>query len=170
MKEESLNALSRLIRKEVKAAIQEEVRDIIIEAVRVASTPSSPSANVSANENFRASTILHPNGTGTGTTDNSLLTTGTSTDTVKTDIRAKFQAMNPIEQMLEETKLNFTSADAKNFSGNIQNKAGAMAHELGMMSDGPHPGLDLSSLPFLNKAKSILDVSKQKDRERHGGN
>jgi hypothetical protein len=29
---------------------------------------------------------------------------------------------------------------------------------------------DLSSLPFLNKAKSILDVSKQKDRERHGGN
>ena len=86
------------------------------------------------------------------------------------NIRAKFQAMNPIEQMLEETKLNFTSADAKNFSGNIQNRAGAMAHELGMMNDGPHPGLDLSSLPFLNKAKSILDVSKQKDRERHGGN
>ena len=170
MKEESLNALSRLIRKEVKAAIQEEVRDIIIEAVRVASTPKSTSAPVQANENFRASTILSPNGIGTGTTVNSLLTTGTSTDTVKTDIRAKFQAMNPIEQMLEETKLNFTSADAKNFSGNIQNRAGAMAHELGMMNDGPHPGLDLSSLPFLNKAKSILDVSKQKDRERHGGN
>jgi hypothetical protein len=172
MKEESLNALSRLIRKEVKAAIQEEVRDIIIEAVRVASTPSSPSANVPTNENFRASTILYPNGTGvtTATTDHSLLSTATSTDTAKVDIRAKFQAMNPIEQMLEETKLSFTSADAKNFSGNIQNRAGAMAHELGMMNDGPHPGLDLSSLPFLNKAKSILDVSKQKDRERHGGN
>jgi hypothetical protein len=170
MKPESLNAFRKIIREEVQKAIQEEVRDIILDAVIIASTPKSASAPVQANENFRALTILSPNGTGTGTTVNSLLTTGTSTDTVKTDIRAKFQAMNPIEQMLEETKLNFTSADAKNFSGNIQNKAGAMAHELGMMSDGPHPGLDLSSLPFLNKAKSILDVSKQKDRERHGGN
>lgn len=176
MKEESLNALSRLIRKEVKAAIQEEVRDIIIEAVRVASTPSNPSVPVQANENFRASTILSPNGTGSSTTVNSLLTTGTSTDTVRADIRSKFQAMNPIEQMLEETKLSFTSADARNFSAPSinpgQSTAGAMAHELGMIGNhsSAGTGIDLSSLPFLKNAKTILDLSKQKDKLKYGGN
>ena len=176
MKEESLNALSRLIRREVKAAIQEEVRDIIIEAVRVASTPSSPSSHVPVNENFRASTILSPNGTGitTGTTNHSILSTTTSTDTVRADIRSKFQAMNPIEQMLEETKLSFTSADAKNFmSGGPMNpnKAVTVAHELGMMESLPsNVGIDLSSLPFLKNAKTILDLSKEKDKLKYGGN
>jgi hypothetical protein len=178
MKEESLNALSRLIRKEVKAAIQEEVRDIIIEAVRVASTPSSPSVPLQANENFRASTILRPNSTGvtTSTTNHSLLSTATSTDTAKVDIRAKFQAMNPIEQMLEETKLSFSSADARNFSAPSihpgQSTAGAMAHELGMIGNhsSAGTGIDLSSLPFLKNAKTILDLSKQKDKLKYGGN
>jgi hypothetical protein len=170
MKEESLNALSRLIRKEVKAAIQEEVRDIIIEAVRVASTPASPSVPVQANENFRVSTILSPNGTGvtTGTTVH------TTASTARSDIRAKFQAMNPIEQMLEETKLSFTSADAKNFmSGGPMNpnKAVTVAHELGMMdTPSSNVGLDLNSLPFLKNAKAILDLSKEKDKQKYGGN
>ncbi len=164
MKPESLNAFRKIIREEVQKAIQEEVRDIILEAVTIASTPKSTSAPVQANGNFGVSTTTYPDAKITTNLNK------TGTNTAKEDIRAKFQAMNPIEQMLEETKLNFTSADAKNFSGNIQNRAGAMAHELGMMNDGPHPGLDLSSLPFLTKAKSILDVSKQKDRERHGGN
>jgi hypothetical protein len=175
MKEESLNALSRLIRKEVKAAIQEEVRDIIIEAVRVASTPASPSVPVQANENFRASTILSSNGTGgRSSIVNSLLTTTTSTDTARADIRSKFQAMNPIEQMLEETKLSFTSADAKNFmSGGPMNpnKAVTVAHELGMMdTPSSNVGLDLNSLPFLKNAKAILDLSKEKDKQKYGGN
>lgn len=154
MKPESLNAFRKIIREEVQKAIQEEVRDIIIEAVRIASSTNEPVKEVK--ESYappKISTMLN-----------------SSTDTARVDLRNQFKAMNPIEQMLEETKLSFTSADAKNFSGNIQNRAGAMAHDLGMMGNGSHPGLDLSSLPFLNKAKSILDVSKQKDRERHGGN
>lgn len=151
MKEDSLNALSRLIRKEVKAAIQEEVRDIIIEAVRIASTPKSTEQP-----------ITEP------------IVVNTPQNISRADIRAKFQTMNPIEQMLEETKLNFTSADAKNFiSGEPMNpnKAVAVAHELGMM-DVPksNTGLDLSSLPFLKNAKTILDLSKEKDKLKYGGN
>lgn len=155
MKPESLNAFRKIIREEVQKAIQEEVRDIIIEAVRIASSTNEAPKEVK--ESYTPPKISPQS----------------STDTAHVDLvnlRNQFKAMNPIEQMLEETKLNFTSADAKNFSGNIQNRAGAMAHELGMMNNGPQPGIDLSSLPFLNKAKSILDVSKQKDRERHGGN
>lgn len=155
MKPESLNAFRKIIREEVQKAIQEEVRDIIIEAVRIASSTNEAPKEVQ--ESYAPPKISPKSSTDTAHVD-------------LVDLRNQFKAMNPIEQMLEETKLNFTSADAKNFSGNIQNRAGAMAHELGMMNDGPQPGLDLSSLPFLNKAKSILDVSKQKDRERHGGN
>lgn len=150
MKEESLNALSRLIRREVKAAIQEEVRDIIVEAVRIASTPKS-TEQPTVNQAVR--NVPSPS---------------------RADIRAQFQAMNPIEQMLQETKLSFTSADAKNFmSGGPTNpnKAVAVAHELGMM-DTPQSnvGIDLSSLPFLKNAKTILDLSKEKDKLKYGGN
>jgi hypothetical protein len=40
-----------------------------------------------------------------------------------------------------------------------------------MLDSSPsNVGLDLSSLPFLKNAKNILDLSKEKDKARYGGN
>lgn len=155
MKTESLNAFRKIIREEVKQAIQQEVRDIIIEAVRIASE-GTPTQYASKKE------------------EKPVHYSDLKRDKELSELRDKFKSVNPIEQMLEETKLSFTSADAKNFSSqNIMasNKAGAMAYEMGMMdSASANTGLDLSSLPFLKNAKSILDLSKEKDKARYGGN
>lgn len=155
MKTESLNAFRKIIREEVKQAIQQEVRDIIIEAVKIASegTPVKEEPKE----------VVKP-----------VQFSDLKRDKELSEIRSKFRSVNPIEQMLEETKLSFTSADAKNFSGaNVMatNRAGAMAHEMGMMdSANSNTGLDLSSLPFLKNAKNILELSKEKDKQRFGGN
>lgn len=154
MKTESLNAFRKIIREEVKQAIQQEVRDIIIEAVKIASTgPSSPVEPKIEEKPVQFSDLKR--------------------DKELSEIRNKFRSLNPIEQMLEETKLSFTSADAQNFSGAnvmVGNRAGAMAHEMGMMgSANSNTGLDLSNLPFLKNAKSILELSKEKDKARLGG-
>lgn len=155
MKTESLNAFRKIIREEVKQAIQQEVRDIIIEAVKIASEGAP------AKEEPKE--VIKP-----------VQFSDLKRDKELSEIRSKFRSVNPIEQMLEETKLSFTSADAKNFSGaNVMatNRAGAMAHEMGMMdSVNSNTGLDLSSLPFLKNAKNILDLSKEKDKQRFGGN
>ena len=86
------------------------------------------------------------------------------------------KAFNPIEDLLEETKLSFTSGDAKAFqtqdfrremeqmfSGN-SHVATSVASRMGMM--GPEEGVDISSLPFIKNAKKVLDMSIQKDKER----
>ena len=36
------------------------------------------------------------------------------------------------------------------------------------LNETPLPGIDITKLPFMNKAKAILDASIQKDKERHG--
>jgi hypothetical protein len=42
-----------------------------------------------------------------------------------------------------------------------------MAGNMGMTeSAGPMPGLDISKLDFVKKAKSVLDASHQKDKAR----
>ena len=155
MNTESLNAFRRIIREEVKQAIQQEVRDIIIEAVKIASTGTSAPIEPKKEEKPVQFSDL-------------------KRDKELSEIRSKFRSVNPIEQMLEETKLSFTSADAKNFSGaNVvaNNRAGAMAHEMGMMdSANSNVGIDLSNLPFLKNAKNILELSKEKDKQRFGGN
>jgi hypothetical protein len=152
MKTESLNAFRKIIREEVKQAIQQEVRDIIIEAVRIASEGTNVQSEPKKEEEPVQFTDLKK-------------------DKELSEIRNKFRAVNPIEQMLEETKLNFSSSDAKNFSSQnvmANNRAGAMAYEMGMMETSSNTGLDLSSLPFLKNAKNILDLSKEKDRMRNG--
>jgi len=46
------------------------------------------------------------------------------------------------------------------------NLASSMASNMGMT--GPQPGLDISKLDFVSKAKSVLDASYQKDKSRLG--
>lgn len=84
--------------------------------------------------------------------------------------------IKPIQELLEETRLNFNSSDAQTFQTsdmrqemaqafNPNLNTASMASKLGMIG-GKEPGLDLNSLPFLKNAKKILDVSNEKDKLR----
>lgn len=144
----NLVTLRKVIREEVRTVFREELQEVLTEAVRIASEP--------VNESYQQiETVQKPaKSTNMGITETS-----------------KVVNFNPIEKMLEETKLNFTSQDAKNFYGGTDvpnTKAAAMAHNMGM--SGNFPGVDLGSLSFLKNAKNILDKSKEIDKDKSGGN
>jgi len=71
--------------------------------------------------------------------------------------------------MLQMTAASMTRDDAKAIMGegvSAPNLASSMANQLGMT--GAQPGLDLSQLPFVNKAKQLLEAANQKDKQRQG--
>jgi hypothetical protein len=140
----NLETLKKVIREEVRTVFKEELQEVLTEAVRIASTPTKEEV--------------------------SQYTPPQTTTAVKSQLREEFKTINPIEKMLEETKLSFTSQDAKNFYGGseaVNPRAAAMAHSMGMAGD--FPGVDLSSLPFLKNAKNILDKTKEIDKGKTGG-
>lgn len=151
-----LDVLRKVIREEVKAAIKEELQDMLTEAINVASTPVvnervSPSKDVS----YYAKTPTVP---GTG-------------NTVQGDT---------LTQLLAETKASMSQGDFKQVaSGDSSiaqtyqrpNMASQMVNEMGlspqvMTAQGPQPGLDLNQFDFMKKAKSINSAILEKDKEK----
>ena len=133
-----LQQLRTIIREEVRAAVKEELQDILTEAVTIASSPNK-------------------------VTEEKVPFKLNSKET-KPMVKDK-----TINEMLEMTKLNLTSQDAQHFVGSgVQkpNFASSKATQLGM--SGAEPGLDLSKLDFVSKAKSILDLSNKKDEQKAG--
>lgn len=128
----NVETLKNLIREEVRTVFREELKEVLTEAVRIASTPTQDTQ------------------------------TEIKESVIKSPVREVHTTVNPVERMLEETRLNFTSQDAKNFYGgseSVNQRAASMAHSMGMAGDAP--GVDLGSLPFLKKAKNILDKTKE---------
>lgn len=134
--------LRQIIAEEVKAAIRAELKDLLVEAVKVASTPV---AEKSVQE---------------------------------IQVPKSKKTFSPLEDLLEETRLNFTAADAKTFmtqdlrkemaqafTGN-NHVASSVASRMGLT--GQEEGLDISSLPFVKNAKKVLDMSLEKDRLKGG--
>lgn len=140
-----LDSLRKVIREEVKTAIREELQDMLTEAVKIASAPSTEK-----NDGYKP--------------------------VVEKDLKRTWSKgpLNPavggIESMLEQTAASMTQADYRNVINadssavSAPNMASSMASSMGMT--GPAPGLDLSKLDFLGKAKSILDAANKKDVER----
>jgi len=67
-----------------------------------------------------------------------------------------------------------TGEDFKHISGGsgVQkpNFASSMASNMGMTENsGPMPGIDISKLDFVSKAKQVLDAAVKKDKNRSGG-
>lgn len=140
-----LDSLRKVIREEVKTAIREELQDMLTEAVKIASAPSTEK-----NDGYKP--------------------------VVEKDLKRTWSkgplnpAVSGIESMLEQTAASMTQADYKNVINadssavSAPNMASSVASNMGMT--GPAPGLDLSKLDFLGKAKSILDAANKKDVER----
>lgn len=140
-----LEELRKVIREEVRNAFREELRDVLVEAVSIASNPT-PSITT---ENRQSSFAAEPK--------------------FKPVPKAFKPSGNPLEDMLQMTAASMTKDDARNImEGGVSapNLASSMANQLGMT--GAQPGLDLSQLPFVNKAKQLLEAANQKDKQRQG--
>ena len=143
-----LDQLRKIIREEVRAAVKEELQEMLTEAVKVASTPSK-------NEQSGYKQVKQKDLARTWSVGK--MNTGTV----------------PLEEMLNQTKANMTSEEYQNvFAGNSNmvqkpNFASNVATDMGLTEhSGPQPGIDISKLSFVNKAKAIFDKSNEKDKNR----
>jgi len=158
-----LDQLRKIIREEVRAAVKEELQDVINEAVKIASTPS------------KMQPAPQP-----GTSDWSVAKKPSKQELaemigLKTPPKAtnvSFTKNETINSMLQQTKNNMTNEDFQQvYSGTSDmvskpNFASSMSNQMGM--SGAQPGLDLSQLDFVKNAKNIFDASVKKDKQRAG--
>ena len=145
-----LDQLRKIIREEVRAAVKEELQEVMNEAVRIASAPNVESTN-------KYKPVTQKDLTRTWSTGE--INPGTV----------------PIQELLSQTKANMTSEEYKNVyagtSDMIQkpNFASMMAGNMGMTpTAGPQPGLDISQFDFVKKAGAVYNKSIQKDKEKYG--
>ncbi len=140
-----VNSLRKLIREEVKAAIKEELTDILNEAVKIASKPDSGQANK-----------LQP---------------VKEKDLTRTWSKGPLNPAVGINSMLEQTAKEMTNEDYRNVvnADSSMVTAPAMSNTVASglgMSGGNAPGLDISNLDFVKKAKSVLDLANQKSANK----
>jgi len=130
-----LEQLRKIIREEVRAAVKEELQDVMNEAVKYASTPTKMQ-EVPKGQPKRWST-------------------GKSAT---------------LDEMLKDTRNSMTSQDVSNISGGggVQkpNFASMMSNQMAKENQGPMPGLDISNLDFVKKAKSVLDLANKKSSQQ----
>jgi len=132
-----LDQLRKIIREEVRAAVKEELQDVMNEAVKYASTPTKmqeiPKGQPKKWSVGKSATL---------------------------------------DEMLQATRAEMTSEDASNIMGNTgvqkPNFASMMSNQMTRENKGPMPGIDISSLDFVSKAKSVLDASYEKDKQKAG--
>lgn len=134
-----LNQLRKIIREEVRSAVKEELQDILNEAVKHASTPVVEHKQVEVKKPIPSPT---------------------------NPVAGKAS----IEDMLQMTKDTMTNEEYKNvFTGTsdmvtgMPNMASTMANQMSMNA-GRQPGLDISNLDFVSKAKAVLDASNKKQQ------
>ena len=154
-----LDQLRKIIREEVRAAVKEELQEVMNEAVKIASTPTkmqpAPEAGTSdwsaakkASKHELAEMM------------------GLKTPPKATNI--KFSSNKGLQEALAQTHAEMTGEDFKNvFAGSSDmvkkpNFASSMATTMGMT--GSQPGLDISQLDFVKKAKKVFDLSNEKSR------
>ncbi len=137
-----LEQLRKIIREEVRAAVKEELQEMLTEAVKVASTPGK-----------NPTTEYQP-----------------VPSNMKNNWSKPMAKNKTIEEMLQMTKQTFTSQDAQAFAGagNVTkpNFASNQATQMGMT--GAEPGIDISKLDFVGKAKTVYDASIKKDKQKAG--
>lgn len=158
-----IDQLRKIIREEVRAAVKEELQDVLTEAVKIASAPSTmqPAPQPGTSE---WSSVKKPS------KQELAEMLGLKTPPKATNI--EFSKNDSLNAILKQTQNSMTNEDYKQaFSGTSDmiskpNFASTMANQLGM--GGDQPGLDISKLDFVSKAKSVFDASIKKDKQRAG--
>lgn len=161
-----IDQLRQIIREEVRAAVKEELQDMLTEAVKIASTP----------------TKMQP-APQSGTSDWSAAKKSSKQELaemigLKTPPKAtniEFAKNDSINSILKQTQQSMTNEDFRQVYSGISdmvqkpNFASGIASQMGMTQpSGPMPGIDISKLDFVSKAKSVFDASVKKDKQRAG--
>jgi len=137
-----LDQLRKIIREEVKSAIKEELQEMLNEAVKVASMP---------------------------TTKTDSYTPVTQKDISKTWSTGKINTGTvPLDEMINQTKAEMTNEDYKTIINANSTSAPNFAQR--QVNGGGGAGLDLNSIPGFNpsKAKAILDKANESSKARAG--
>lgn len=136
-----LDQLRKIIREEVKAAVKEELQEMLNEAVKVASKPDTSAGYKPVTQKDISKTWS---------------TGKISTGTV------------PLEEMINQTKAEMTNEDYKTIVNASSNMVPNFAQR--QVNGGGGAGLDLNSIPGfdLAKSKAILDAANKKDKIRQG--
>ena len=133
-----LNQLRKIIREEVRSAVKEELQDMLNEAVKYASTPTNKATNV-----YQAVEKGQPKRWSVGKSAS-------------------------LDEMLQATKAEMSQQDYRDISGTsgVQkpNFASMMNSQMVKENQGTQPGLDISNLDFVKKAKAIYDKSVEKNK------
>ena len=132
-----LDQLRKIIREEVRAAVKEELQEVLTEAVKVASTPPKQ-----VSQTFTQVPKGEPKKWSTGKSAT-------------------------LDEMLNATRAEMTGADANNFVNSGVEKpnfASMMSNQMTRENNGPMPGIDISKLDFVAKAKDVLDLANKKSR------
>ena len=140
-----LDQLRKIIREEVRSAVKDELQEMLNEAVKAANTPASQDYKAVKQKDLKR------------TWSTGKMNPGTV----------------PLEEMLSMTKQEMTGDDYKNVvnadSSMVKkpNFASNVATSMGLTENsGPMPGIDISKLDFVGKAKAIYDKSLEKDKNR----
>ena len=149
----TLLELKKAIREEVRAAIRQELQELLIEAVRAASTSdnlgSLQESTPAQKADIRKSFIEHQE--------------------YKPYVSTEKGVVNPIEGIMAETRASMTNEDYRNIavmdssmvSSGVPNIASRKAAQMGLT--GSEPGVDISQLGFLKKATALSNVMDEKD-------
>jgi hypothetical protein len=137
-----LDQLRKIIREEVRAAVKEELQEVMNEAVKYASTPTKQ-----VSQTYTQVPKGQPKKWSTGKSAT-------------------------LDEMLNATRAEMTPDDAANIIGSsgVQkpNFASMMSTQMAMENNGPMPGIDITKLDFVGKAKAVLDAAIKKDKQKAG--
>ena len=138
-----LDQLRKIIREEVRAAVKEELQDVMNEAVKYASTPnSSEYKEVPKPKDSNLKWSVPPTG------------------------------KKSLDEMLAATKADMTNEEYRSIGNFDSTKAptfaSSMANKMGMAS--PEVGVSFADIPGFDpaKAKAVLDASIKKSKEKVG--
>jgi hypothetical protein len=167
-----LDQLRQIIREEVRAAVKEELQDVMNEAVRIASTPTQMQlAPKPGTSDWTAivPTIEESSVVAKQPSRQELAELiGLKTPPKATNI--EFTKDKKLNSLLAETQASMSNEDYQQvFTGTSDmvrkpNFASSMASSMGM--SGTQPGLDISQLSFVKNAKKVLDLANQKSRSK----
>lgn len=153
-----LDQLRKIIREEVRAAVKEELQDVMNEAVKYASAPqvveetrAVPQEKSKAPSRRELAEMI-----------------GLEVPTKPTNL--SFAKDKGIQSMLEQTQQSMTQEEYQTmFTGTSDmvqkpNFASSMANQMGMT--GNQLGLDISQLDFVSKAKAVYDKAVEKSNNK----
>ncbi len=152
-----LDQLRKIIREEVRAAVKEELQEVMNEAVKAASTPIQEVKKYAEHKPVG----IKPS------RQNLIEMMGLPDMKPKT---TNLTFGDPIQEMLNQTKQSMSGEEYRNitnFDSSMIHKpsfASSMANQMGMTSGDA--GLDISQLSFVKNAKKVLDLANEKSKNK----